>query len=150
MEIEEKEKQKTLQFISFVLENKIYAIPISYVREINKLYDITIIPNSEYFIEGITNLRGEIIPVVNVRKRFGLSDESPVNRKKRKLIIIDYQGSPVGLLVDGIAEVVKIVAEDIESESSEFKEIGMEFVSALGKTDKGIIPILNINKVINK
>ncbi len=142
------EKKSMQQFITFKLAGKTYGIPILYVREINKVNNITKIPNAENYIEGITNLRGEIVPVVNVRKRFGIFEEC--NNKKRKLIIIDYLGSPVGLLVDGISEVIKIDEDNIESESIDFKEIGTEFIAGLGKLDKSIMPILDINKIINR
>lgn len=137
-----------IQLITFRMNEKIYAIDISYVREINRISAVTKVPNSDSFIEGVMNLRGAIIPVISIRKRFCLEPASL--SKSNKLIIVEFEGSPVGLIVDEIAEVVKIRALNIESEKEKIDEIGTEFLGGLGKTDDGILPILDIYKLIDR
>ena len=144
----EMKNNEIVQLITFRMDNKIYAIEISHVREINRVSYITRVPKSEDFIEGVMNLRGFVIPVVNIRKRFNLELEN--GNKAKKLIIIDYEDSPVGLMVDEISEVVKIKRDNIEYEKEKMDEIGTEFIKGIGKTDDNILPVLDIYKLIGR
>ena len=141
-------QEKIIQLITFKMANKVYAIDISHVKEINKIFSVTKVPKVDSFIDGVMNLRGSIIPVINIRKRFKI-EEIPYSLKN-KLIIVDYEGDSVGLIVDEISEVVKIDSENIESDKEKMGEIGIEFVEGLGKTDDGIIPVLDIFKLIDR
>ena len=139
---------KIIQFITFKIDGRIYAIDIAYVREINRLSAVTHVPRTDDFVDGVMNLRGAIIPVINVRKRLQIS-LLPYG-KKNKLIIVEYDEAPVGLIVDEIAEVVKISADNIESDKEKMVEIGTEYVDRLGKTDEGILAIVNINTLLER
>jgi purine-binding chemotaxis protein CheW len=142
-------QDSTMQFVTFRLHGRTYGIPISCVREINKSSSLTRVPNTEEFVEGVMNLRGSVIPVINVRKRFRLAPDG-AEKRRGKLIIIEFDEAPVGLIVDDIAEVVRISASSIESDREKMAEIGTEYVEGLGKTDDGILPILDVNKLIGK
>ena len=136
------------QFVTFRMNGKVYAIHIMFVKEINRISFLTRVPNVEPFVDGVMNLRGAIIPVINVRRRFQM--EAKPYTRKNKLIIVEYEKSSVGLIVDEISEVVKISTENIENEKEKMGEIGMEYVMGLGKTDDGILPIINIHQLLKR
>ena len=144
----EKKEKKTIQFITFKMNDRTYAINISHVREINKLSAITPVPRTDDFIDGVMNLRGSVIPVINIRKRLHLAIKS--NDKKNKLIIVEYDTSPVGLIVDEISEVVKIEVGNIENDKIKMLEIGAEYIKSIGKTDDGILAILDIYALLER
>jgi len=144
----ETEQEKIIQLITFKIDEKVYAFDISLVKEINKISTVTKVPQADDFIDGVMNLRGAIIPVINIRKRFCM--EAIPYSSKSKLIIVDFEGDSVGVIVDEISEVVKISSENIESDREKMDEIGIEFIEGIGKTDDGIIPVMDIFKLIGR
>ena len=104
------------QLVSFDLATESYGVDIGAVREIIRLQEITNVPRTPEFVEGVINLRGKVIPVVDLRKRFGLpvGDQSAENR----IVVVDIGGQDIGVIVDAVNEVLRIFTDSVEPPSS--------------------------------
>ena len=102
------------QLVVFGLGKEEFGIDISRVREIVKLQNITTIPQSMDFVEGIVNLRGQIVPIVDLCKRFLVADRSESVDAERRIIVVNMSGQNIGILVDGVSEILRIPDESIE------------------------------------
>ncbi len=140
-----------VQLVTFILGNEEYGIPIAQIQEIDRLSKITKVPKAADFVEGVTNLRGEVVPVVDTRKRFdlGLRDADDHTR----IIIVDLNGVKTGLVVDSVREVLSLSRADIADPPATVQSgIEQQFVSGIGTVDNGkrIIFLLNIEEVLPK
>lgn len=138
-----------VQLVTFTLGNEEYGIPIAQIQEIDRLSKITKVPKAADYVEGVTNLRGEVIPVVDTRKRFEL-DLRPADDHTR-IIIVDLGGVKTGLVVDSVREVLSLSRADIAAPPETVQSgIERQFVSGIGKVDNGkrIIFLLNIEEVL--
>ena len=97
---------RLLQLVTFKLDNEEYAVDILKVQEINRLKEFTRVPNSPPYVEGVINLRGKVIPVVNLRKRFGFAGKE--YDEWSRIMIMDIHGIRLGLVVDSVSEVLRI------------------------------------------
>jgi len=138
-----------VQLVTFTLGDEEYGIPIAQIQEIDRLSKITKVPKAANYVEGVTNLRGEVIPVVDTRKRFDL--ELRTANDHTRIIIVDLNGSKTGLVVDSVREVLSLSRADI-ADPPETVQSGIErqFVSGIGKVDNGkrIIFLLNVEEVL--
>jgi purine-binding chemotaxis protein CheW len=137
--------------ISFRLGNEEFAIKINRVQEIIRFQEITRLPNAIYFMEGVINLRGEVIPVFNLRKRFNLKDS--VSKNKQKMIIIHISDKKAGLIVDSVSEVLHIEKKNIESLPEAVKSsVSMEFMSGIVRISerKRILILLNLEMILTE
>ncbi|MDW7973584.1 MAG: chemotaxis protein CheW, partial [Thermodesulfovibrio sp.] len=103
---------RILQFVTFTLGEEEYAVDILKVQEINRMKEITRVPNAPYYVEGVINLRGKVIPVVSLRKKFGLPEAT--DPAKQRIMIMDIQGVTIGLIVDSVSEVLRISTNIVE------------------------------------
>jgi purine-binding chemotaxis protein CheW len=138
-----------VQLVTFTLGDEEYGIPIAQIQEIDRLSRITKVPKAADYVEGVTNLRGEVVPVVDTRKRFDLDLRSADDHTR--IIIVDLNGVKTGLVVDSVREVLSLSRTDI-AEPPETVQSGIErqFVSGIGKVDNGkrIIFLLNVEEVL--
>ncbi|MBP2665926.1 MAG: cheW 2 [Firmicutes bacterium] len=134
-----------VQLVIFKLANEDYGLPISKVQEINRMVAVTKLPNSPEFMEGIINLRGRIIPVLDLRKRFGFNTRE--YQEDTRIIVVDISGQTVGLIVDAVHEVAKIQGDCIEPPPPTFV-IDSQFVQGIGKLDGTLVIILDIDHII--
>jgi len=134
------------QLILFTLGKGSYGIPIENVFEIKKMEDITVVPKAPKFIEGVINLRGNIIPVVDLRKRFGM--EKIDFSKKTKIVIVEFGKRQFGLIVDSVAEVLTISSDQIDSNLPSISGLKSEFLEGIGKFETKLIIILDISKIL--
>ncbi len=118
-EMQQEEKEDTLKgkYLTFSLGAEAYAVPIRYVIEINRVLQITPVPDFPSYVDGITNLRGKIIPIINLRRRLGL--EVLDFTDTTCFMILSVEDAPFGLIVDSISEVVVIPDEDISPPPAE-------------------------------
>ncbi|WP_048823627.1 chemotaxis protein CheW [Bacillus sp. B-jedd] len=144
---EEFEDSQAGKYLTFNLENEIFGIDIKYVMEIIGIQRITIIPEVPDYIRGIINLRGKIIPVMDVRLRF---------KKKLKeyndrtcIIVVDVNDLSVGLIVDRVSEVLSINPEDIVP-PPEISQGANKYVKGIGKSGGGVKLILNCDKLLHE
>lgn len=132
-------QQITTQVVVFELDNEQYAVPIEDVREVIKIPQITPVPNSPDFISGLINLRGKILPAINLEFRFGLGREHK-DIQARNIIIVEGGESSFGVIVDDIVEVLRVPADSIQDAPSAVRsKIGSQYI-------KGVIVIAQAEK----
>jgi purine-binding chemotaxis protein CheW len=140
-----------VQLVTFMLGAEEYGVPISQIQEIDRLAKITKVPKAAEFIEGITNLRGEVIPVLDTRRRFGL-DVKPSDDRTR-IIIVDLGGVKTGLVVDSVREVLNLAKKDIAPPPEAIGSgIDQQFISGIGKVDAGkrMIVLLDVERILSR
>ena len=135
------------QVVAFKLRNEEYGFSILNVQEIKGLTDITRVPFAPEFIKGVINLRGSVLPVIDLKKRLGLED-TPYTANTR-IVIVQYDEVAVGMLVDAVTEVRTINADDIDtSRTVTGNDSNSKFISGIGKVDDRLIIQLNLSKII--
>jgi purine-binding chemotaxis protein CheW len=112
--------EKDLQVVGFRIGNETFGVLIASVREIVRVPEITAVPSAPETVEGVINLRGKIIPVMDLRKRFGHFDVQP--DKKNRILVVELENKLVGLIVNAASEVLKIPPSDVEPPGSVFAE----------------------------
>jgi purine-binding chemotaxis protein CheW len=140
-----------IQLVTFMLGAEEYGVPISQIQEIDRLAKITKVPKAAEFIEGITNLRGEVIPVLDTRKRFDL--EVKPSDDRTRIIIVDLGGVKTGLVVDSVREVLNLATKDIAPPPEAIGSgIDQHFISGIGKVDAGkrMIVLLNVERILSR
>jgi len=142
---------ESLQFVTFLLGDEEYGIPIAKIQEIDRLSRITQTPKAPKFVEGVTNLRGEVIPVLSTRALFALEAKAPGDRTR--VIIVDLAGTKTGLVVDSVKEVLSISTRNIAPPPVTISNSGDEqFISGIGKVDDGkrMIVLLDVERVMTR
>jgi chemotaxis signal transduction protein len=140
-----------VQLVTFMLGAEEYGVPISQIQEIDRLAKITKVPKAAAFIEGITNLRGEVIPVLDTRKRFEL--ETKPSDDRTRIIIVDLGGVKTGLVVDSVREVLNLARKDIAPPPEAIGSgIDQQFISGIGKVDAGkrMIVLLDVERILSR
>lgn len=140
------------KFLTFLLGEEIYGLPIKKVKEIIGMMEITHIPKTQGYIKGVINLRGKIIPIVDLRLRFGMAEKAYTERTCIIVIEVDAHESQrlVGIVVDAVSEVATIQKSDIEPPPQFDAQIEGDFLTGLGKTKDKVIMILEIGKILNR
>src|ERR1039457_3467908 len=147
----ESQQLSEIQLVTFMLGAEEYGVPISQIQEIDRLARITKVPKAAEFIEGITNLRGEVIPVLDTRKRFEL--EVKPSDDRTRIIIVDLGGVKTGLVVDSVREVLNLAKKDIAPPPEAIGSgIHQQFISGIGKVDAGkrMIVLLDVERILSR
>ncbi len=134
------------QLVVFSLANEEYGVAITQIQEIIRQPDITRIPGMPAFIEGVVNLRGKIIPVIDLRKRFCL--EQKEESDKTRVVVADAGGQTIGLVVDSVSEVVNLPTDQIDPIPPSIASIDAEYLSGVGKLEKRIVILLDLVKLL--
>lgn len=134
------------QYVVFKLSNEYYAINISKVKTIEKTTEFTRVPNTEKYIKGVINLRGEVIPVINLRKRFMLDDNKDI--KERRVIITNSDESDIGLLVDSSSEVITLHNDEIDNPPKLENQLSDDFIKGIGKKNNRLIMLIDLDKIL--
>lgn len=135
-------KTKPGQYLTFQLKTEQYGVPIETVREINRVGEITPVPKTPEYVKGVMNLRGKIIPVVNLRIKFGMEHQDYT--RDTCIIVIDTQIGQVGVIVDAVKEVVDLEDSQIEPAPMLGNERTMAFVKGMGKIDNKVIILVDV------
>ncbi len=139
---------KDLQVVGFRIGDETFGVRISAVREIVRVPEITTVPNAPDYIEGVINLRGKIIPVMDLRKRFGIKNVEP--NKKNRILVVELENKVLGLIVNSASEVLKIPPSEIEMPSSMFQEGEVSYVTGVGKLQGRLVILLDIGKLLQR
>jgi purine-binding chemotaxis protein CheW len=139
---------KELQVVGFRVGQETFGVPISLVREIVRVPAITSVPNAPDYIEGVINLRGRIIPVVDLRKRFREKVGEP--SKKNRIVVVELEGRLVGLMVNSASEVLRIPPSEIEAPHDVFQEGELNYITGVGKLRGRLIILLDLNKILQR
>jgi purine-binding chemotaxis protein CheW len=137
-----------LEFSTFYVGGALCGINILNIQEINKHTDITKVPQSSNYIEGILNLRGRIVTIINLGKKLGLDLVS--KHKDNRNIIVNSDDEHIGLLIDSISDVVLAQKDDIEPAPSNIGGVKGKFFQGVLKTEKNLIGILDIDEVLKE
>lgn len=146
-----KAKGKEIQLVIFRLRDEEFGADISAVLEISRMLEITHIPQAPGFIEGVINLRGQVIAVVDLAKQFGLAKNSTNQAlaKTARIVVVQVGQETVGLIVDEVPEVLRIPEENIEPTPEMIQtEIKRDYIKGLGKLGERLIILLDLNKVL--
>ncbi|OHB28592.1 MAG: chemotaxis protein CheW [Desulfuromonadaceae bacterium GWB2_53_15] len=138
-----------IQLVSFMLEEEEYGVEVLKVREIIRMPTITKMPNVPPHVEGIINLRGKVIPIISMRKRFGLIDND--NNNQTRIIIMDVVGSLTGFIVDAVSEVIRIHSSEIQPPPSIVLSsgIGQEFITGVFNHADRLLIIMDIDRMFS-
>ncbi|HEY6128686.1 MAG TPA: chemotaxis protein CheW [Candidatus Acidoferrum sp.] len=140
--------EKELQVVGFRIGEETFGVRIGSVREIVRVPEITSVPNAPDTIEGVINLRGKIIPVMDLRKRFGQSEIQ--QEKKNRILVVELDNKLVGLIVNSASEVLKIPPSEIESPGSVFADSESGYVTGVGKLKGRLVILLDISKLLHR
>jgi len=134
-----------LQLVSFRVGSEEFGLDILRVQEIIRVQQLTRVPNSPGFIEGVINLRGKVIPVVSLRKIFGLGPAE--QDKQARIVVIEMGGTVVGFLVDSVSEVVRLPAGTVEP-PPRLGKVKREYVSGVGKLENRLLILLDVERLM--
>jgi purine-binding chemotaxis protein CheW len=139
---------KDLQLVGFRIGRETFGLPISLVREIIRVPEITSVPDAPDYVEGVINLRGRIIPVVDLRKRFGETLIEP--DKKNRVVVVDLERRAIGLIVNSASEVLRIPPSEIEHPSNVFPEGELNFITGVGKLKGRLVILLDLSRMLQR
>jgi purine-binding chemotaxis protein CheW len=139
---------KELQIVGFRVGRETFGVPISTVHEIVRVPEITAVPDAPSYVEGVINLRGKIISVLDLRKRFG--EKEITYNKKNRILVVEVEGRMVGLIVDAASEVLKVPASEIDAPPNVFQEGELNYVTGVGKLRGRLIIMIDLTKILQK
>ena len=135
-----------LHIVGFQIGRETYGVPITSLHEIVRVPEITAVPDAPEYLEGVINLRGKIVSVMDLRKRFG--EKGASLKKRNRILVVEHSGRLAGLIVDSATEVLKIPVEDVEPAPAAFQEGGLNCVTGLGKVRGRLIVLLDMTKLL--
>lgn len=139
---------KDLQLVGFRIGKEIFGVPINLVHEIVRVPEITAVPDAPECIEGVINLRGKIISIVDLRKRFG-ETQIEASRKNR-ILVAEIDNKMVGLIVDAASEVIRLPESEIEAPPEIFEESDVKYVTGVGKLNGRLVILIDLTKILQK
>lgn len=139
---------KDLHIVGFRIGRETFGVPINLVHEIVRVPDITAVPEAPDCIEGVINLRGKIVSVVDLRKRFGEKDIHA--NKKNRILVAEVEGKMVGLIVDAASEVLKVPPSEIENPPNVFEEGELNYVTGVGKLRDRLVILVDLTKILQR
>jgi purine-binding chemotaxis protein CheW len=137
---------RELHIVGFQVGRETYGVPITSLHEIVRVPDITAVPDAPDYLEGVINLRGKIVSVMDLRKRFG-EKETGLKRQNR-ILVVEHAGRLAGLIVDSASEVLKIPSDAVEPAPAVFQEGGLNCVTGLGKVGGRLVVLLDMSKLL--
>jgi len=139
-------EERELHLVVFRLDREEYAVPIELVREVVRVADVTRVPHAPAHIRGVMNLRGRILPIVEIRTRLGLSraDVTPTSR----VVVVEVAGRTVGLLVDAVGQVARVSERLIAAPPEEVRTAGAEAVTAVARVGTRLLVLLDLERVL--
>jgi purine-binding chemotaxis protein CheW len=142
------ETNSIIQLVSFKIANEEYGVDILNVQVINKMTTITKVPNAPEFVEGVINLRGRVIPVIDLRTRLNLARKD--YGKDTRIIVVEIEQSTVGFIVDAVSEVLRIPVNITEVPPAIVTGIDSEFIKSVGKLEDRLLILIDLNKILTK
>lgn len=139
---------KDLQLVGFRIGKETFGVPIGVVHEIVRVPDITSVPEAPEYVEGVINLRGKIISVVDLRKRFG--ETHIESTRKNRILVAEIDHKIIGLIVDAASEVIRLPQAEIEAPPEVFEENELKYVTGLGKLNGRLVILVDLTKVLQK
>ena len=140
--------EKELHIVGFRVGRETYGVPIHLILEIVRVPEITAVPDAPEYIEGVINLRGKIVSIMDLRKRFG--EKQIASGRQNRILVMEVQGRLAGLIVDGASEVMKIPGSDVEPPPAVFSESGLQCVTGVAKHGGRLVVLLDMAKLLQR
>jgi len=137
---------RELHVVGFQVGRETYGVPITSLHEIVRVPEITAVPDAPDYLEGVINLRGKIVSVMDLRKRFG--QKQVTLKRQNRILVVEHSGRLAGLIVDSASEVLKIPADAVEAPPAAFQEGGLNCVTGLGKVQGRLVVLLDMAKLL--
>jgi purine-binding chemotaxis protein CheW len=137
---------RDLHIVGFKVGRETFGVPITSLHEIVRVPEITVVPDARDFVEGVINLRGKIVSVLDLRKRLG--ETEIVSSRRNRILVVEHKARLCGLIVDSASEVLKIPAADVEPSPTEHLEGGLNCVTGLGKYQGRLIVLLDMARLL--
>ena len=137
-----------MQLVVFELGDESYAVDISRVQDINRMQEITEIPHAPESVVGVINLRGRVIPVIDLRKRFGLPDA--VHTKDTRIVVVHLEGNLIGVIVDAVSQVLRIPGDIVEPPSPVLAGVDSRYLRGIAKLDDRLVILLDLDFVLSR
>ncbi|MGK9475614.1 chemotaxis protein CheW [Melioribacter sp. OK-6-Me] len=147
MNVDRQTSSEILQLVSFKIGKEEFGIDILRVQEINRMLNLTRLPNAPYYIDGVVNLRGRIIPIVNLRVKLGL--ERIEADKNSRIVVVDLNGKTIGFLVDEVSEVLRIPEDITEQPPAMVAGVDSSLIKAIGKLEDRLLILLDLERVLS-
>jgi purine-binding chemotaxis protein CheW len=141
-----RQENELLQLVTFEISDEEFGIDILRVQEIIRIMPITKVPNSPPAVEGVINLRGKVIPVIDLRTRFGM--EPREHDSHTRIIVIEMHGMIIGFVVDGVSEVLRIQSSTVEPPPAVVAGVESEYIKGVGKLDDRLLILLDLDKLL--
>jgi purine-binding chemotaxis protein CheW len=135
------------KLVVFELNGEAYGVEVACVQSIIPMQSISVVPGAPAFIEGVINLRGEVVPIVDLRTRFGLP--LPTNGRKSVIVIVELIGLPMGLIVDKVTDVTKMAEAAIEPPSPLLTSVDTAYLRGIGKFKERLVILLDLGRVFS-
>lgn len=143
---ESRRSDELLQLVSFRLADEEFGVDILKVQEIIRMVDMTRVPSSPEFVEGVINLRGRIIPIIALRKRFGVEPRPP--DKLTRIMVVEVDRKTIGFIVDSVSEVLRIPRSTVEPTPEVVSSVNAEYISGVGKLEDRLLILLDLNRLL--
>src|SRR5512140_1735909 len=135
-----------MQLVSFNIGSEEYGVDILKVQEINRMVEITKVPQAPHYVEGVINLRGKVIPIIDLRKRFNLQVKQ--YDKSTRIVVVDINGHIMGMIVDAVSEVLRLPASTIEPPPDIVTGVNAEYIRGVAKLEDRLLIFLDLTKVV--
>jgi purine-binding chemotaxis protein CheW len=142
-----KEQDPVLRWVTFRLDDEVYGINVMQVQEVLRVTEIAPVPGAPDYVLGIINLRGNVVTVIDARRRFGLMPREP--DEASRILIIEAEKQVVGILVDGVAEVVDLRSSEVETTPSVGNEETSRFILGVCSRDDGLLILVDLDKLLS-
>jgi purine-binding chemotaxis protein CheW len=137
-----------LQLVTFSISEEEFGVDILKVQEIIRTMEISKVPRAPDFVEGVINLRGKVIPIIDLRRRFGLAHKK--HDKNTRIIVIEMTDVIVGFVVDAVSEVLRIPASTVEPPPPVVAGMDSEYISGVGKLESSLLSLLDLDKLLSR
>jgi purine-binding chemotaxis protein CheW len=135
-----------LQLVSFNIGGEEFGVDILQVQEIIRMLEVTRVPNAPEYVDGVINLRGRVIPIIDLRRRFGMPRKD--HDKNTRIVVVELVGQVVGFVVDAVSEVLRIPRSVTEPPPSFVGGVREEYITAVGKLEDRLLILLDLEKVL--
>jgi purine-binding chemotaxis protein CheW len=138
--------EELLQLVSFTIGGEEFGVDILKVQEINRMLEVTRVPNAPEYVDGVINLRGKVIPIIDLRRRFSMERKEP--DKNTRIVVVELRGKIIGFVVDAVSEVLRIPRSVTEPPPRIVSGVDAAFITAVGKLEDRLLILIDLDKVL--
>ena len=142
-----KDQEELLQLVSFKIGDEEFGVDILRVQEINRMSQITKVPNTPDFLEGVINLRGRIVPVIDLRVKLGMLRKE--HDKDTRIVVVELKGKTMGFIVDEVNEVLRISKDITEAPPDIISGVNAEYITSIGKLEDRLLILLDLERTLS-